>query len=65
MYVNDHLNNTVEHSNFCRHVQQPGEIFDDFLIPLKELAKSCKYCSESYTEKNIQGQIIKGVSKSS
>ena len=61
-YVDGHLNETVERRNFRRRVQQPGETFDDFLISLRELAKTCKFCSESCTEKNIRDQIIEGVS---
>ena len=38
----------------------PGETFDDFLISLRELSKTCKFCSESCTEKKIRDQIIEG-----
>ena len=60
-YVDGHLNETVERRNFRRRVQQPGETFDDFLISLRELTKTCKYCTDSCTEKSIQDQIIEGI----
>ena len=60
-YVDGHLNKTVKRRNFCRHKQQLRETFDDFLITLRELAKSCKFCSEMCTEKNIWDQAIEGV----
>ncbi|XP_065902494.1 uncharacterized protein [Dysidea avara] len=61
-YVDGHLNETVERRNFRRRVQQPGESFDDFLIALRELAKTCKFCSDACTEKNIRDQVIEGAS---
>jgi len=63
-YVDGHLNKTVEHRNFHRQVQQSGETFDNFFISLQEFVKTCKFCSESCTEKNIRDQIIEDVSNS-
>ena len=60
-YVDCHLNETVERRNFRLRKQQPEETFDDFLISLQELAKTCKFCSEQCTEKNIRDQIIEAV----
>ena len=40
----------------------PGESFDDFLISLRELAKTCRFGSETCTQKSIRDQIIKGLS---
>ena len=37
-YVDGHLNETVEHRSFRCHKQQTGEIFDDYLISLRDLA---------------------------
>ena len=60
-YVDGHLNETVERRNFRRRTQQPGESFDDFLISLRELAKTCKFCSETCAQKSIRDQIIEGL----
>ena len=43
-YIDGHLNETVERHNFLCRVQQQGETFDDFLIALRKLAKTCKFC---------------------
>ena len=40
--------------------QQPGESFNDFLVALHELAKTCNYCSDQCSQKNIWDQIIEG-----
>ena len=61
-YVDGQMNETVERRNFRRRMQQPGESFDDFLISLRELAKTCRFCSESCTEKSIRDQVIEGIS---
>ena len=60
-YVEGHINGSVERRNFRRHVQQPGESFDDFLVSLRELAKTCNFCSADCIQKNIQDQIIEGL----
>ena len=59
-YVDGHVNETVERCSFRKRVQQPGEAFDDFLISLRELSKTCKFCSEVCKEKNIRDQTIEG-----
>ena len=59
-YVDGQVNESVERRNFRRRVQQTGETFDDFLVSLRELAKTCKFCSEDCLRKNIRDQIIEG-----
>ena len=61
-YVDGHIKETVERRNFQRRTQQPGESFDDYLISLCELAKTCKFCSESCMQKGIRDQVIEGLS---
>ena len=51
-YVEGHINESVKRRTFRRCVQQPGETFDDFLVSLWELAKTCKFCSDDCTQKN-------------
>ena len=48
-YVQGQINESVERCNFCRRVQQERETFDDFLVSLRELAKTCSFCSEECT----------------
>jgi len=60
-YVEGQINESVERRNFRRRTQQPGEAFDDFLVALRELAKTCQFCSDECTQKNIRDQIIEGL----
>jgi hypothetical protein len=60
-YVEGQINESVERRTFRRRTQQPGETFDDFLVALRELAKTCKFCSDECTQKNIRDQIIEGL----
>ena len=60
-YVEGHINESVERRMFRRRVQQPGECFDDFLVSLRELAKTCNFCSSDCTQKNMRDQIIEGL----
>ena len=59
--IQEHINKLVERRNFRHRKQQLGETFDDFLVSLRELAKTCKFCSEECTQKNIRDQIIEGL----
>ena len=60
-FADGHINESVERRTFRRRVQQPGETFDDFLISLRELAKTYKFCSENCTQTNVRDQIIEGL----
>ena len=60
-YVDGHENEMVERRNFRRRTQQVGESFDDFLVSLRELVKTCNFCYDACTQKNIQDQIIEGL----
>ena len=60
-YVAGQLNESVERRNFRRRCQQQGEAFDDFLVSLRELAKTCGFCSDECTQKSIRDQIIEGL----
>ena len=52
-YIDGHINESVEHRHFHRHTQQVGESFDDCLLVLHELIKTCNCCSNECTQKNI------------
>jgi len=56
--IDGHINESVEHRYFCKRIQQPGESFDDLL---HELVKTCNFCSDNCTRKNLCDQIIEGI----
>ena len=60
-YVNGQINESVERRAFRSRVQQEGETFDDFLVSLRELAKTCNFCNDECAQKNIRDQIIAGL----
>ena len=60
-YVAGHINESVERQNFRRRTQQPGESFDDFLVSLRELVKTCYFCNDACTQKSLRDQIIEGL----
>ena len=60
-YVQGQRNETVEHRNFRRRMQQQGEMFDDFLVSLRELVKTCNFCSDACAQQGIREQIIEGL----
>ena len=60
-YVDGQVNESVERRNFRQRTQQPGETFDHFIVALRELAKTCQFCSEDCSQKSIRNQIIEGL----
>ena len=60
-YIDGHINESVERRNFRRRTQQQGETFDDYLLVLRELVKTCNFCSSECTDKNIRDQLIEGI----
>ena len=60
-YIDGHVNETIERRSFRKCTQKVGESFDDFLVSLLELVKTCNFCSSDCTNKNIHDQIIKGL----
>ena len=61
VYMTGQLNESVERRTFRCRTQQPGESFDDFLVSLRELAKTCNFCNDGCAQKNIRDQIIEGL----
>lgn len=61
LYVSGQINESVERRNFRRRSQHPSESFDDFLVGLRELAKTCKFCSDDCVQKSTRDQIIEGL----
>ena len=60
-YVEGQRNESVERRHFRQRRQQPGEPFDDFLVSLRELAKTCNFCTDECTQKSIRDQIVEGL----
>ena len=60
-YVEGQINEFVVRHHFCQHCQQPGESFDNFLVSLQELAKTCNFCSDKCMQKGIWDQIVEGL----
>ena len=60
-YVEGQINESVERRHFRQRKQQHGETFDDFLVSLRELAKTCNFCSDECTQKGIRDQIVEGL----
>ena len=50
-YMDGHINEIMEHHKFCHWIQQQEETFDDYLISLRELAKTCIFCSDACMQK--------------
>lgn len=68
-YIQGQCNETIECRNFHRRTRREGETFDDILVSLHELAKTCNFCLEVCCQKNIRdqglldGQIVKDLLK--
>ena len=60
-HIDGQINESVEHQNLRSRTQQPGENFDDFLVALRELTKTCNFCSNQCAQKSIRDQIIEGL----
>jgi len=48
------VNETVERRNFRQHRQQPRESFDDFLVALRDLIRTCNYCADDCMSKVLK-----------
>lgn len=60
-YVEGLINESIERRHFRQRKQQHSEPFDDFLVSLHELAKTCKFCSDECTQKSIRDLIVEGL----
>ena len=54
------VNETVERRNFRKCRQHARETFDDYLVLLRELIKTCHYCTDECVSKVLRDQIIEG-----
>jgi len=60
-HIDGQINESVQRRNLRSRTQQPGESFDDFLMVLREMTKTCNFCSPLCVQKNVRDQIIKGL----
>ncbi len=60
-YVQGRVNETVERRNFRQRKQALGESFDDYLLSLRELAKTCNFCDNNCLRSNIRDQLVTGL----
>ena len=60
-HINGQINESVNHHNLRSCRQQTGESFDNFFVALRELIKTCNFCSNQCAQKNIRDQIIEGL----
>ena len=60
-YIDGRINETIERRNLRQHKQQVGESFDDYLVSLRELAKTCNFCNNDCLQKALRDQIIEGL----
>ena len=60
-YADVNVNETIERRSFPWHFKQPDESFDDYLVLLCELVKTCNFCSDGCIQKSIRDQTIEGL----
>ena len=60
-HIDGQINESIERRNLRSRTQQPGESFDDFLVALRKMTKTCNFCSPLCVQKNIRDQIIEGL----
>ena len=60
-YVRGRINETVERRNFRQRKQASGEAFDDYLISLRELAKTCNFCDDKCLQNSLRDQLVEGI----
>ena len=51
----------TSNNNLRQRTQGVGESFDDFLVSLRELTKTCNFCSNDCLQKALRDQIIEGL----
>ena len=60
-YVQGGINETMERRNFRQCKQVRGETFDDYLVSLRELAKTCNFCNNNCLLSNLRDQLVGGI----
>ena len=60
-HVAGSVNETVERKSFRMRKQHMHESFDDYVIALRDLVKTCNYCNDECINKGLRDQIIEGL----
>ena len=48
------INETVERRNFRKRQQFARDYFNDFLVALRDLVKTCNYCTDACTDNAVR-----------
>ena len=60
-YIQGRINETVERRNFRQRKPASGETFDDYLVSLRELTKTCNFCNNDCLLNNLRDQLVEGI----
>ena len=60
-HVEGRVNETIERRNLRQRTQQVGESFDDYLVSLHDLTKTCNFCNNECLQIALCDQIIEGL----
>ena len=60
-HVDGQVNEMVERHAFRGRKQQQGESVDDYVVALRELAKTCNFCDNNCTQRAIRDQLTEGI----
>ena len=53
-YAQGQINESVERRNLRKRTQQPGESVDDYMVELRELVKTCNFCTDTCIDKALR-----------
>ena len=60
-HIEGKVNKYVERKKLCQRVQEHGKTFEDYMVSLRQIASSRKYCDEKCMETALVEQIIAGL----
>ena len=60
-YAQGQIKESVKRRNLCKRKQQPGESVDDYMVDLRELVKTCNFCTDTCIDKALRDQLIEGL----
>ena len=60
-HIEGKVNKYVERRKLRQRVQEHGETFEDYMVSLRQIASSCKYCDDECMETALVEQLIAGL----